>query len=312
MSTMLPGFFALSCLHACMNVHVLYVYSRPISLHSLDCVQGKGVSCMYGKHLSYSRLSPGGEPMQVNVSDHPRTLESTNHGSEEFNSSTSTQMSLCTAAGQQEASASADTTVDRPAQCVKLVSSCTLAGQQGARKPKDLCGEASTVQDTEYQGDMLESEVIAAIPVCSKLTSPEQPVEVKPLTEIKRFEEASIRNGSLTAGASMPAGKEPESLKAHNKSPQQSTSTRDDTEGLAAHVKQELEALCTPCYVAFECTATLESCETTRAKKANEKKDGEQNQGVLLSFEWLQGDDKDSLHQITQYLRNKMQQDRLI
>lgn len=74
----------------------------------------------------------------------------------------------------------------------------------------------------------------------------------------------------------------------------------------------KIEALKTPCYLLFTCTVS--SCEETsygsseKRKKleATSKDPPDHSAPVVLIFEWIQGDNKDLLHQIVQYLKNTM------
>lgn len=74
----------------------------------------------------------------------------------------------------------------------------------------------------------------------------------------------------------------------------------------------KIEALKTPCYLQFTCTVT--SCEETDYSPSEKRKKLETtgketaklSAPVIVIFEWIQGDNKDLLHQIVQYLKNTM------
>ena len=87
---------------------------------------------------------------------------------------------------------------------------------------------------------------------------------------------------------------------------------KEDLDELAT-VQQELEAMCTPCNALFECSVAFGGYTGSQRKRAKGRRPKQTlGAGVLLTFEWLQGEDVDSLHQITQYFRNKLQQDKLL
>ena len=74
----------------------------------------------------------------------------------------------------------------------------------------------------------------------------------------------------------------------------------------------KIEASKTPCYLQFTCTVS--NCEETHDSPSEKQKkleaEGKETQKhsapVVLIFEWIQGDNKDLLHQIVQYLKNTM------
>ena len=82
--------------------------------------------------------------------------------------------------------------------------------------------------------------------------------------------------------------------------------------------QQDLEAVYTPCNVEFQCSLLLGRLgEEVGAQVGTSKKcklgevdtidSQEQSLMMYLSFEWIQGSERDLLHQITQYFRNKLQ-----
>lgn len=80
------------------------------------------------------------------------------------------------------------------------------------------------------------------------------------------------------------------------------------------HILNEIEAMCTPCNIEFQCSVfiskELGDMQSKSAKitcKGMKHKQGGKG-GVLLSFEWIQGDSKETLHQLSQYIRNKILQ----
>lgn len=89
--------------------------------------------------------------------------------------------------------------------------------------------------------------------------------------------------------------------------PIDSESTREQQD-----IWQQIEALNSPCYARFSCNACLSARDkpsiSPPGKKAKLKMeptaDDDEDSAVLLTFEWIQGDNKDILHQIVQYLKN--------
>lgn len=88
---------------------------------------------------------------------------------------------------------------------------------------------------------------------------------------------------------------------------------------LQKQIEMEIEALCFPCDLHFTCTITLVTpgetdgrggCSKRRKKgKRASEEGGEGREMVCLELQWLEGNmDKDQLHQIMQYLSNKMDQ----
>ena len=84
------------------------------------------------------------------------------------------------------------------------------------------------------------------------------------------------------------------------------------------HIWRQIEALNRPCYVQFSCMARLSSSTQQQDKDGLSPPGGKRaklmettaaahspsEETVELIFEWIQGDDKDLLHQIVQYLKN--------
>lgn len=82
---------------------------------------------------------------------------------------------------------------------------------------------------------------------------------------------------------------------------------------------KELEAMYTPCNVEFQCSilfgspgeelgAQVGARKSRVSSSGKEDKCGSQEQKLMmyLSFEWIEGNGRDLLHQITQYLNNKL------
>ena len=78
----------------------------------------------------------------------------------------------------------------------------------------------------------------------------------------------------------------------------------------------QIEALKTPCYALFTCTVSVSNLvDSGPSKKLRKSKETSETKKVCSStcsgpisvtFEWIEGDSKDLLHQILQYLRNTM------
>lgn len=81
----------------------------------------------------------------------------------------------------------------------------------------------------------------------------------------------------------------------------------------------ELEALSTPCHMEFTCTIVSGCHDNNPSPKRRKSNDplpqkkrklstdkAEETVGVFIEFEWVEGEDKDLLHQIIQYLSNKV------
>lgn len=92
-------------------------------------------------------------------------------------------------------------------------------------------------------------------------------------------------------------------------------------------ILQQIETLNTPCYIQFSCivqTFTEESTsdvmspsslkktrptspkntESHASETGGEGGPRDNNNNILLMFEWIEGDNKDLLHQIVQYIKN--------
>ena len=79
---------------------------------------------------------------------------------------------------------------------------------------------------------------------------------------------------------------------------------------------KELEDMYTPCNVEFQCSilfgspgeelGTQVGARKSRTSSSDECGSQEQKLMIYLSFEWIQGNGRDLLHQITQYLNNKL------
>ena len=80
-------------------------------------------------------------------------------------------------------------------------------------------------------------------------------------------------------------------------------------------VLQQIEALNSPCHLQFSCKACVLPSATPqlmgeggpsppKKSKMEERQEPMEARSVLLSFEWIEGDSKDLLHQIVQYLKN--------
>ena len=83
---------------------------------------------------------------------------------------------------------------------------------------------------------------------------------------------------------------------------------------------KELEDMYTPCNVEFQCSILFGSpgeelgTQVSTSKKRTVSSSGEEDEFrsheqklmVYFSFEWIQGNERDILHQITQYLNNKL------
>ena len=75
---------------------------------------------------------------------------------------------------------------------------------------------------------------------------------------------------------------------------------------------RQIEALNSPCYAQFSCNACLSTRDKPSISPLGKKTklrmeptaDEEKDSAVLLTFEWIEGDNKDILHQIVQYLKN--------
>ena len=89
-----------------------------------------------------------------------------------------------------------------------------------------------------------------------------------------------------------------------------SHSAKLDLEASERKLMAELVALSTPCSVQFSCSLGHTGQEESSPKKrkldskAKAPPEGEED-GLFVQFEWIEGKDKDSLHQIVQYLQNK-------
>lgn len=86
---------------------------------------------------------------------------------------------------------------------------------------------------------------------------------------------------------------------------------------------EELDAMCTPCDMEFRCSVFLgtgDELPGVQAKKRRKRdgsseamltsESGNETSGdkmIMLSFELIRGEDNDSLHQIVQYIKNKLQ-----
>lgn len=83
---------------------------------------------------------------------------------------------------------------------------------------------------------------------------------------------------------------------------------------LQRQTEEEIEALCVPCNIEFICCIKLEeaaaSASTKRKKKKGTRSKREteaSKEVVVLELELVQGDEsRDSLHQIMQYIQNRM------
>ena len=86
--------------------------------------------------------------------------------------------------------------------------------------------------------------------------------------------------------------------------------------GTKETIRTQIEALKTPCYALFTCTVSVSSqVDSGPSKKKRKSKETSETKNVCSStcsgpisvtFEWIEGDSKDLLHQIMQYLRNTM------
>ena len=93
-----------------------------------------------------------------------------------------------------------------------------------------------------------------------------------------------------------------------NKVPIEALKTSEDLQRLAM---QEIESLCTPCNVEFECSVLLSIAEKPHGQRHKRPKLSTETampESISLSLEFIQGDNKDLLHQISQYLKNKILQ----
>ena len=85
---------------------------------------------------------------------------------------------------------------------------------------------------------------------------------------------------------------------------------------------EEIDAMCTPCDLEFQCSVFLGIADELPGVQAKKKRKREgssetmlasgsgnetSGEGIMLSFELIQGNDNDSLHQIVQYIKNKLQ-----
>ncbi len=231
--------------------------------------------------------------------------------------------SVCTTS-QERVDASVHTTSQERVDA----SVCALSGEPAhdTESKTVRAGGGSLVggREGENQGSRV-TEMTAADPVCLTTEPDHQHVGGKLLAEAGEPPEPHKNSGHTSSKLLREAGETPELLKSssrtagtdstqpevhecHREHPQVSPT---DPGGLAVRVKEELEALSSPCNAVFECTLTLERCKSLPAKRTKGK-ETERKWELLLSFEWIQGDNKDSLHQITQFLKNKMQQDKLI
>ena len=92
-----------------------------------------------------------------------------------------------------------------------------------------------------------------------------------------------------------------------------SHTAKSELEASEHKIMAELEALSTPCLIQFSCSLGYTHQEESSPKKrkldtkAKALPKGEED-GLCVQFEWIDGKDKDSLHQIVQYLQNKLQQ----
>lgn len=240
-------------------------------------------------------LFPQDDSVQVDCT--PTLDSSLTRGSGEPDIDTSTQLLSRTQTGQQWVSPDADMSRDKPAADPKADRSC---------------GEA---ENEQTGGDQRLEETATSSVTSRPEAADKHSVGDELLSEARNMVEAK-GNGSCSApipGLSGPSSNLPEVPELYKESPKQSTSSSEDPDSLAAVLKRELEELCVPCNAMFECTLTEEGCKLPQAKRTKGK-GGKYGacQGVQLSFEWLRGDDKDSLHQITQYMKNKLQQDKLL
>lgn len=88
-------------------------------------------------------------------------------------------------------------------------------------------------------------------------------------------------------------------------------SANKESETEQEDIRQQIEALNSPCYAQFSCNACISTKDNPnisppdkKAKLKMEPTADDKDTAVLLTFEWIQGDNKDTLHQIVQYLKN--------
>ena len=110
--------------------------------------------------------------------------------------------------------------------------------------------------------------------------------------------------------------------KSKQKPPLLPTSFKETAKNVSQQSLDEIDPMSTPCRLGFQCSMVLGSTDElpcTQSKKrrkcdgsteavltsgSGNRKSGE---GIILSFELIRGEDKDSLHQIVQYIKNKLQ-----
>ena len=95
---------------------------------------------------------------------------------------------------------------------------------------------------------------------------------------------------------------------------QQTEDTSEAQGSEAGDIQQQIEALSSPCYAQFSCTACVSSSAQPlvppRGKKkratlsTTETAASHRENTISLIFEWIEGDSKDLLYQIIQYLKN--------
>jgi len=93
------------------------------------------------------------------------------------------------------------------------------------------------------------------------------------------------------------------------------TDEATDSDNIRQKLEEELEGLSSPCEVNFTCSVALtvpdEMSRSTKQSKTENKSDngscGERREIVAIELRWNGKDEhKDQLHQIVQYLQNKM------
>ena len=124
----------------------------------------------------------------------------------------------------------------------------------------------------------------------------------------------SVRTASVQSHGSLLASNANQQTRAP---PEQVAGCSESQGSAGQHIWHQIEALNRPCYVQFGCTALLSSSgqqdkdglsvpasKRARLVETTATAQNPSEETVELVFEWIQGDDKDLLHQIVQYLKN--------